>query len=53
MSTPTPLNGTGLGSIFSFITQSSYQIQLLIVGGLVIIVFVSIAVYFNKFKRRK
>jgi hypothetical protein len=50
--TPTPINGTGLKNIFSFIGSSTAQIQLLIVGGLVVLVFVATAVFFSKRRKR-
>jgi hypothetical protein len=52
MSTPTPTTGTGLNNIFSFIGQSNQTIQLVIIGGLFILVFIGIAIYFKKLRRK-
>jgi hypothetical protein len=45
MSTPTPtqIPNTGLGNIFSFIGNSTNQVQLLIIGGLIITIFIVIS----------
>ncbi len=47
MSMPTPIPNSGLGNLFNFIGQSNYNVQLLIVGGLVIITLL-IIVYLRK-----
>jgi|GEM_PF-6863414 hypothetical protein len=46
--TPTPITDTPLNNLFSFISNSSNQIQLLIIGGLVVTLFIIILYIKNK-----
>jgi heme/copper-type cytochrome/quinol oxidase subunit 2 len=48
--TPTPTNGTSLSNLFSFIGNSTYTVQLLIVGGFIVVLFIAV---FMLRKRRK
>ena len=48
--TPTPINGTGLGNIFSFIGNSTAQVELLLVGGFVVTLLL-IIIYVNSHRR--
>jgi hypothetical protein len=48
--TSTPINDTGINNIFSFIGTSSTNIQLLIVAGIIITVFISIVYLMHRRK---
>ena len=50
MSTPTPTYDTGINNILKFMSVSGSQVQLIIVVGLFIIIFISVGYIF---KRRK
>lgn len=51
MSTPTPQTGTAINNLTNFMGISGTQVQLIIVVGLFIMIFISAGYLFNK--RRK
>ena len=51
MSTPTPTYNTGINNLTNFMNMSNSQVQLVIIGVIVVVMFIAIGYIFSRRKR--
>lgn len=53
MSTPTPIVSNGINNLTNFLGSSNYQVQLILVVGSFIMIFIAVGFILKTFRKRR